>query len=166
MRKRAVERSFSVAVALFALVFHISALWAQEAELDSDKAEQVRNMVDKAAALIKQKGRSAFDEFAQRDSEWFHDDIYLFIDSSDGTVWFHPVTPQLIGTNVWDRPDATGQFYFQHEARKVMLTQGSGWISYMYPKPGESTPSRKWGYIRKIEYMGQLGWVGSGVYLK
>ena len=29
-------------------------------------------------------------------------------------------------------------------------TKGSGWVDYMFPKPGQAEPSQKWAYVKKV----------------
>jgi len=43
--------------------------------------------------------------------------------------------------------------------------KGSGWVDYMWPKPGETVPSLKITYIKKAQYQNQTYLVGSGVYI-
>jgi len=44
------------------------------------------------------------------------------------------------------------------------LQQGLGWIDYMWPKPGESKPSKKSSYIKKVKVGEETFIVGSGLY--
>ena len=51
------------------------------------------------------------------------------------------------------------------EAMETAKTKGSGWIEYMWPKPGEKIPSRKSSYVRKAKLGNDWVMVGCGVYL-
>ena len=137
---------------------------AQNRVVDSDKAQAVAAMVDRAAQLLRERGPAALDDFRKPDSQWMHDDTYLFIDTTDGTVLFHAVRPQMEGRNVLDQKDSAGKA-FHHVIRERLRDADSAWVDYMYPKPGQTKMSTKWAYVRKVEFEGQLCWIGSGVYL-
>ena len=40
----------------------------------------------------------------------------------------------------------------------------TGWIDYMWPKPGETEPSAKTAYIRKVTVGPDVFYVGAGLY--
>ncbi len=46
----------------------------------------------------------------------------------------------------------------------VVQTKGSGWVDYMFPKPGETKPSQKWSYVTKVVVDGTPGVLGAGFY--
>ncbi|MDA2921592.1 cache domain-containing protein, partial [Desulfobacterota bacterium AH_259_B03_O07] len=68
----------------------------------------------------------------------------------NGVVIFHPIQPELEGKNIIDLKDVDGKALFQ-EMIETAKTQGSGWIGYMYQKPGESKPSKKSSYFKKVK---------------
>ncbi|MCX5680781.1 MAG: cache domain-containing protein [Candidatus Omnitrophica bacterium] len=45
------------------------------------------------------------------------------------------------------------------------MTKGAGWVNYLWPKPGQSVPSKKQTYVRKVKYGEEIFIVGSGAYL-
>ena len=49
--------------------------------------------MDRAAELVNSKGKEAFSEFRQRESEWFSGDTYIFAYAPDGTVVLNPAFP-------------------------------------------------------------------------
>ena len=52
-----------------------------------------------------------------------------------------------------------------HDAMIQMAeTKGSGWVDYVFPKPGQTTPSQKWAYVKKVTVDGVPGLVASGFY--
>jgi cytochrome c len=51
---------------------------------------------------------------------------------------------------------------FQDEILKVVASQGSGWVSDMFPKPGQTDPSEKWAYAKKVTFDGTPGLIASG----
>jgi hypothetical protein len=52
------------------------------------------------------------------------------------------------------------------EFLKIVRDKGSGWVDYVFPKPGESKPSRKWTYVKGVTIDGTPGLIGAGFYPK
>ena len=59
--------------------------------------------------------------------------------------------------------DAKGKL-FHNEVIKTAETKGSGWVDYMFPKPGQTEASQKWAYVKKVTIDGVPGLVASGFY--
>ena len=136
---------------------------AQQGPPVSDKARQVEALVNKAAVLIDKEGKSAFPEFRVKNSEWFHGDTYLFVYDLKSDVLLNPAFPAREGTRVTGQKDANGKLF--HDAMiQTAETKGSGWVDYMFPKPGQTQPSKKWAYVKAVEVDGVPGLVASGFY--
>lgn len=129
----------------------------------TEQAKKIEALVNKAAALIDKNGKAAFAEFRKKDSEWFHGDTYLFAYDLKANVLLNPAFPQREGTNVTGQKDAKGKL-LHHEIIQVAETKGSGWVDYMFPKPGQAEPSQKWAYVKKVTVDGIPGLVASGFY--
>lgn len=131
----------------------------------SKEAKQIVVLVDKAAALIESKGKSAFPEFKKKDSEWFKGETYIFILDMKGTTLLQPANPELETKNTLDLKDANGKVFvreFIETAKK-----GLGWVDYMWPKPGEKSPSKKVSYVKSAKMPGgEAVVVGAGIYVK
>jgi hypothetical protein len=136
---------------------------SQDAPPLSEQAKQTKALVEKAAALIDKNGRAAFNEFRKKDSEWFHGTTYLYAYDLKGNVLLNPAFPGREGTNVNGQKDAKGKL-FHNEIIKTAETKGSGWVDYMFPKPGQTEPSQKWAYVREVTIDGVPGLVASGFY--
>jgi cytochrome c len=136
---------------------------SQDAPPLSEQAKQTKALVDKAAGLIDKDGKAAFTEFRKKDSEWFHGATYLFAYDLKGNVLLNPAFPMREGTNVSGQKDAKGKL-FHNEIIKTAETRGSGWVDYMFPKPGQTEPSQKWAYVSKVTIDGVPGLVASGFY--
>lgn len=147
----------------FALLFATTFSWSQEAPPPSEKAKEVRALVEKAAALVDKKGKAAFLEFRRKDSAWFHGDHYLFAYDLNGNVLLNPAFPKREGTNVSGQKDAKGK-PMHDEMIKVARTRGTGWVDYLFPRPGQTQPSKKWTYVKKVTVDGMPGLIGSGFY--
>ena len=129
----------------------------------TEEARQVEGLVNKAAALIDKQGKAAFAEFRKKDSEWFHDDTYLFVYDMKSNLLLNPAFPAREGTNTLDEKDAKGKL-FHVAIIQVAETKGSGWVDYMFPKPGQTEPSEKCAYVKKVMVDGVPGLVASGFY--
>jgi hypothetical protein len=132
---------------------------------DSARAQEVEALVNKAAALIDAHGKAAFPELRTKGSEWFHGDTYLFAYDLNGNVLLNPAFPAREGTNVSGQKDANGKLF--HDAIiQTAESRGSGWVDYMFPKPGQSEPSQKWAFVEAVKIDGVPGLVASGFYPK
>ncbi len=129
----------------------------------SPEAKEVEAMVTKAAALIEAKGKAALAELRVKDSEWYHGDTYVFAYDLNGNVLLNPAFPAREGTNVSGQKDANGKLF--HDAIiRTAETSGSGWVDYMFPKPGQTKPSQKWAFVKAVRIDGVPGLVASGFY--
>ena len=90
-------------------------------------------------------------------------DSYVFLMNLDGKMIAHPFQPELTQKEhvllMTDPTDKALFVHFVNLARNV----GHGWVEYMWPKPGKSTPSKKLTYIYRVP--NQELFVGAGVYV-
>jgi len=121
-------RTFLVCTALASLMMASSAR-AQDAPPPSEQAKQIEGLVNRAAALVDQRGRAAFDEFRKRDSEWWYGNTYLFAYDDHLNVLLNPAFPKREGTNPHGEKDANGKM-MHDEFLKTVQTKGSGWVDY------------------------------------
>jgi cytochrome c len=149
--------------ALFVLAGASTPTFSQQAPPESEKSNQIVVLVNKAAALIDSKGKSAFSEFRKTGSEWFSGDIYLFSNDLKGMELFNAAFPKLDGTDVSGLKDPNGKLLVA-EMIKVAQSKGSGWVDYKWPKPGHSQPSQKWSYVKAVTIDGTPALVGAGFY--
>jgi cytochrome c len=159
------RRVFFTRVSVLAILFGVASLvFSQSSPPASEKADQTKALVNKAAALIESKGKTAaFSEFRVKGSEWFHGDTYLFVYDLQSNVLLNPAFPAREGTKVAGQKDANGKLF--HDAIiRVAETEGSGWVDYMFPKPGQTQPSQKWAYVKAVKIDGVPGLVASGFY--
>ena len=129
---------------------------------NSDQAKRIQMLVDRAAKLVDTKGKEAFSEFRQRESEWFSGDTYIFAYAPDGTVVLNPAFPAREGHSYHGEKDKKGKA-FHDEIIKTAQTKGSGWVDYWLPKPGQTEPSQKWSYVRAVKAEG-VAVVGAGFF--
>jgi cytochrome c len=128
------------------------------------EAKQIVALVEKAAALTESKGKAAFPEFQEKGSEWLKGETYIFIADMNGTILMHPANPEHETKSILDMKDANGKT-FMREFVETAKTKGSGWVEYMWPKPGEKKPSKKLSYIKRAKMPnGETVLVGAGTY--
>ena len=156
-------KAMSIGIAFLAMVLGTTSAMAQSSPPPSPKARETEALVNKAAALIYAKGRAAFSEFRVKGTEWFHGDIYLFSYDLKGNVLLNPAFPAREGTNVSGQKDANGK-QFHDAIIRTAETKGSGWVDYMFPKPGHTQASRKWAFVKAVKIDGVSGLVASGFY--
>jgi signal transduction histidine kinase len=59
--------------------------------------------------------------------------------------------------------DANGKLFIS-EMNEKAKTKGAGWVDYMWPKPGEKTPSLKVSYGKLVNVEGEDLILGCGIY--
>jgi methyl-accepting chemotaxis protein len=87
---------------------------------------------------------------------------YFWINDMHPTMVMHPIKPELDGKDLTNNKDPAGTQLFVEFARTVK-EHGSGFVWYLWPKPGSDTPVQKVSFVKGFE---AWGWViGSGVYV-
>lgn len=124
----------------------------------------VVDLVKNAVAQVEKDGKAAFEEFHDQAGSFMVKDAYVFVVDTDGVDLVNPGFSFFEGRNVLELKDAYGK-HFISEMLKVMQTKGSGWVDYMWPKPGESVPTQKSTYVSKAKIDGKWVLIGCGVYL-
>jgi cytochrome c len=155
---------FSAFLVLGGLLGAISPALSQQSPPESEKTKQIVALVDKAAAQIDSKGKSVFPEFRKTGSEWLSGDTYLFVTDMKGMALFNGGFPKLEGTDISGLKDSNGKLIGVELQKTAESKGGSGWVGYMWPKPGQSQPSQKWSYVKAVKIDGTPGYVGAGFY--
>jgi len=87
---------------------------------------------------------------------------YFWINDFNSVIVMHPIKPELDGKDLSQFKDKNGKVIFV-EFSKVAREQGSGFVDYVWPKPGLEEAVPKISYVKGHE---NWGWViGSGVYI-
>lgn len=132
----------------------------------NDRMERsfVADMVADAVAQIGKNGRAAFQLFYDPTGPFIAKDAYIFVFDRDGVELVNPGFRNLEGRNLMDMKDTQGK-QLVREMVNVVETSGSGWVDYMWPKPGESVSTQKSAYVSKAKMGDEWVIVGCGVYL-
>jgi cytochrome c len=149
---------------VFVMMAMVSPVIAQQSAPTSEKAKQIEELVNEAAALLESKGKAAFEEFRKKDTQWFSGDTYLFVYDFKSNVLFNAAFPEREGTNTTGQKDANGKLFHHDFIQMAKSTKGSGWVHYMFPKPGQTQPSQKWAYVRGLNLGEVPSLVASGFY--
>ncbi|MDP2977571.1 MAG: cache domain-containing protein, partial [Thiobacillus sp.] len=87
---------------------------------------------------------------------------YFWINDMHPNMVMHPTNPKLDGQDLTDNKDPNGKRLFV-EFVDTVKKSGSGYVSYMWPKPGSDKPVPKISYVSGFS---PWGWViGSGIYI-
>jgi signal transduction histidine kinase len=125
----------------------------------------IEDVVDRAAALVAERGEKAFDVLRDKTGPFVFMDTYVFVDTPDGIELVNPAHPSLEGKNLLDLEDVNGKAVTR-EYIAAALKDGAAWVEYYWYKPGHNTPSRKQTHVRKVQSGENIFIVGSGVYLE
>lgn len=123
----------------------------------------IEDVVNRAAALITERGEDAFAQLRNRTGPFVFMDTYVFVDGTDGTELVNPAQPSLEGTNLMDFTDLRGKAVVREEIAAA-LKDGTAWLECYWYKPGDNKPARKQTYVRKVQSGGRTYIVGSGIY--
>src|SRR5512135_3642694 len=124
----------------------------------------IADVVDRAAALVAERGSAAFPELRDKQGPFVFMDTYVFVNTPDG---FEPVNggqPSMEGKNMLGLTDVKGKKLVD-EYIAAAMQNGSAWVDYWWYKPGHNTPARKQTYVKKVQHGADTYIVGSGFYI-
>ena len=125
--------------------------------------EMLVEKINRGCDLLQKEGKSSFAKFKGKDSEFIFAGTYIWIHDSSTTMRMHPIKYKLEGKRLIGLKDSVGKRFFALMT-KVVKDEGAGWVSYMWPKPGDKKPSQKISYVKKCAVEGETLVLGSGVY--
>ena len=121
--------------------------------------EQVEDAID----LIEEQGEeAAFAAFRDPASGFLFYTAYVFVLDENGVLLVNNAFPENETRDLSDLADIDGR-YFVREMLDVP-PGGSAWIHYKWPKPGDTRPSAKSSFVRRVSFGDRELVVGSGVY--
>ncbi len=163
-----------VALAIAGLLV-LAGFWLtnERSRLMTEKQEKARSLVEASYSVIlqsyqlEQAGRMSRAQAQRRATEIigairYEGENYLWINDYHPTMVMHPMKPQLNGKDLSDTKDPNGKALFVEMADTVKQ-HGSGFVAYMWPKPGLDKPIPKLSYVKGFE---AWGWIlGTGIYI-
>ncbi len=123
----------------------------------------IEKKVNEACALLGKKGEDAFPAFQGKDSDFIFAGTYIWIHDLNGVMRMHPIKYKLNGKNLINLSDSNGKLFFA-VMNEVTEENGSGWVDYMWPKPGEKKPSPKISFVKQVKHGDDVFVVGCGTY--
>lgn len=116
-----------------------------------------------AAALLEKDGDAAFARFRGKDSPFVFCGTYVSVYDTNAVVLFQPIKYKLVGKSLADTRDQNGK-QFMVDIMNVAKEKGEGWVDYVWPKPGEKTPSYKVGFIKQAKHGDKTYVINIGTY--
>jgi methyl-accepting chemotaxis protein len=167
-------RLYSV-VALFAVGLVVMAAILIQTQTDNVRGrrqQELKGLTDSAMSLIAaqhalaKSGKISEAEAKARALDListmrYQGNNYFWINDLHPTMLMHPMVPDLNGKDLTNNKDPNGLALFV-EFVKVAKAHGSGFVEYMWPKPGLTDPVEKISYVALFEPWGWI--VGTGVY--
>ncbi|AXX93170.1 chemotaxis protein [Malaciobacter molluscorum LMG 25693] len=115
----------------------------------------------------KQKNKMSFNELKEhlrnivKESKYGKDG-YFWINDTNAVIVMHPIKPQLDGKDLSEFKDKNGKKIFSVFA-KIAKENESGFVDYVWPKPGFDKPQAKVSYVKLFK---PFNWViGTGSYV-
>ncbi len=119
--------------------------------------------VEEAAELVERQGTGAFETLRDPAGGFRFYDAYVFVFDEEGVQRVNAAFPEHEEQNLLDLEDADG-VVIGREMLDVVRERGAGWVDYLWPKPGDTRPSKKSSYVRGVRVGDTLFVVGAGVY--
>jgi cytochrome c len=132
----------------------------------ADQAADAKALVEKGVATVKEKGLDAtLKAIGDPKGPFVKGDLYLFAGSLDKvTLLAHPLAAaKLVGPDLSTTKDSKGNLFFI-KFKEVAEKPGSGWVEYMWPKPGVKEDSLKKTFVMRVP--GQNAYIAAGYYPK
>jgi cytochrome c len=129
----------------------------------SNSREELISYVERAADLVRREGAGACTALAQ--PAWMQGDWYIFVSRvADDVLVCHP-QPDMVGQDQTNLRDVNGVYIAREMRARAESPQGRGWVDYMWPRPGQTTPEKKSAYVMAVTGPdGTRYVVGSGTY--
>uniref|UniRef100_UPI00102CA041 cache domain-containing protein n=1 Tax=Candidatus Magnetaquicoccus inordinatus TaxID=2496818 RepID=UPI00102CA041 len=148
-------------------------LLAERDGLLEDRRSKTRNLVETAYSLLVYyhdlAGKGVLTEEAARAAAReaikrlrYEEKDYFWINDYGPAMVMHPFKPDLDGKDLSGFKDPAGTALFVEMVR-VVKDKGAGFVSYLWPKPGQQVPVSKISYVKGFQPWNWI--VGSGIYI-
>jgi len=164
-----------VLLALLAIVLiTFTSLNMQKKQLLEAKKEMLKELVESSYSTISyydslaKEGKLTDEEAKKLAKEAikvlrYGENDYFWINDMTPTMVMHPIKPELDGKDLSKAKDPNGKYLFVEFVNEVKKSQKSGFVPYLWPKPGKEQPQPKLSFVKLYEPWGWI--VGSGVYI-
>jgi methyl-accepting chemotaxis protein len=159
------------AICLVTLGLHTT--WDMEESLYRDRKMKTQELVETSHSLLayyhqQELSGSLSTPQAQQAAKTaikalrYAGDGYFWINDMQPVMVMHPTKPELDGKDLSQSADPKGKRLFQAFVEEVKA-HDAGFVSYMWPKPGQQAPVPKLSYVKGFKPWGWI--VGTGIYL-
>lgn len=159
-------------VAALAVLFTVLLINGKSQMLE-DRQAKVRNLVEVAHGTLvffekeAREGRMTTEEAKKAAAASIrlmrYDKVeYFWINDLTDTMIMHPIKPDMDGKKLDQLKDKNGKLFFT-EMSRIVKSQGSGFVDYLWPKPGSEEGVPKISFVMGFEPWGWL--IGSGIYI-
>jgi len=159
-------------ILIFMLVFGWLLFQFRESLYEA-RRQDLEHMVDLAWQILETQEHQVVDGRVSRDQaqqhaleilrdQRFEKGNYFWINDLTPRMVMHPLQPQLEGQNLAEYVDPAGKPLFK-EMVEVARQNGSGFVEYLWPRPGESRPVKKLSFVKVFPAWGWI--VGAGYYV-
>jgi hypothetical protein len=109
---------------------------------------EAKAMLERAVAELKKDEDAALEKFTNGEDGFKEADLYPYCGGPDGNFTAHP---KLVGKSLKDLKDKADPPMDLGEEIYDAAEEGEiNEVSYMWPRPGEETPSQKVAYVTKV----------------
>jgi hypothetical protein len=130
--------------------------------LRAGQAEDARNLAEQAIVMFKEQGIEAVvNAINDKNGPFVKGDLYVFALTMENVMLGHPHEYSLRRVKVSKVIDSNGIPIFQ-KLKEVVERDGSGWVEYMWAKPGQKGPWAKRSFVKRVP--GEDLYVGCGFY--
>lgn len=146
-------------VILVSILLCATAAMAKSLTPRANTRAEIKAYVERAAKYIEKHGA---DCAAFKSKDWMSGDYYIFVTGPDEREVCHP-NPEMIGKPASEVVDSKGM----HVGTALVdaAKKGGGWVDYVWPRPGTTTPVAKSAYSVQVKGPdGKTYYVGSGGY--
>lgn len=127
--------------------------------------QAIIDKVNAGSAVLAKEGTAAFPKFKGNGSPFLFEGTYIWVHNlKEGKMLMHPIKYKMEGNKYIGLKDKTGKRFFVI-MNKVVKEKGSGWVSYMWPKPGSKGLVKKISYVKGVKSADGIDLVlGCGIY--
>ena len=132
----------------------------------------LKSFVERAKTVVAENGpdpetaHAFLDAHFRAEGEWRHGQIYVFVHTMELFNFFHPIYPEIEGTDRSADVDLNGVRVL-HEQRAT-VEAGGGYVEFLHDNPAiegdEETKSRKVAYVTGMTIGSLPVIIGSGIY--
>jgi len=144
-----------------------------KSQMLGDSKDKVRNLVEVAQTTVghfekeAREGRISVEDAKKAALDAvramrYDKNEYFWINDLNDLMVMHPIKPDLDGKKLDQMKDKNGKLFFL-EFNAMVKSQGSGFVDYLWPKPGSDEGVPKISFVSGFQ---PWGWViGSGIYI-